>query len=415
MAAPMEVIISTDGAGQLWNACVWDMNTGTSLAVYKGGGDSTGHSLSMISGQYLISAASSKPLVHLWTLQTRDERLLRMVLPGRVTALDVTPDGNYCIVAISERIHIWQLCTGNLLGVVTRHYQNVSCLKVVDDGNTFVSGGEDNLVIVWSLASIFSEQMNQTSKVDPEHVWTSHALPITDLHVGRGGARSRIVSSSLDQTCKLWDLSSGQLLCTFIFDVSIMSVTMDTTEFRLFAGGSNGTIYTVNLYAEPVQSERHFPTWDSRGTAKFSGHSKQVTCLRVSLDGTKLVSGSHDCTARVWDVTSGQCVKTLSHKGPVTNVLVELTPPSLIDPELKPNLPIKQFKRNLESGLAGPAGDSERVLNIQIKSHKEKSESYQAEDANAELRKEISKLKSINQKMYTFAVNEILHKTDKVS
>ena len=34
---------------------------------------------------------------------------MKMVCPGRVTALDVTPDGAYCIAAISEKIHIWQV------------------------------------------------------------------------------------------------------------------------------------------------------------------------------------------------------------------------------------------------------------------------------------------------------------------
>ena len=40
------------------------------------------------------------------------------------------------------------------------------------------------------------------------------------------------------------------------------------------------------------------------------------------MDGTKLVSGSHDCTVNVWDVFSGQCVRTLSHKGMFTEITV---------------------------------------------------------------------------------------------
>ena len=34
---------------------------------------------------------------------------MKMVCPGRVTALAVTPDGNYCVAAIAEKIHIWQV------------------------------------------------------------------------------------------------------------------------------------------------------------------------------------------------------------------------------------------------------------------------------------------------------------------
>ena len=40
-----------------------------------------------------------------------------------------------------------------------------------------------------------------------------------------------------------------------------------------------------------------------------------VTSLSLSMDGSILLSGSKDCTARVWDVNSRQCLKVLEHKG----------------------------------------------------------------------------------------------------
>ena len=49
---------------------------------------------------------------------------------------------------------------------------------------------------------------------------------------------------------QLWDMVTGELLQTFVFPSSIMSVTMDTSEYRLFGGGSNGTIFAVNMYGQ---------------------------------------------------------------------------------------------------------------------------------------------------------------------
>lgn len=40
-----------------------------------------------------------------------------------------------------------------------------------------------------------------------------------------------------------------------------------------------------------------------------------VTCLSVSMDGTLLLSGSHDETVRLWDVQSKQSLRCLNHKG----------------------------------------------------------------------------------------------------
>jgi WD40 repeat protein len=41
----------------------------------------------------------------------------------------------------------------------------------------------------------------------------------------------------------------------------------------------------------------------------------QVISLSLSMDGLTLLSGSKDCTARVWDVSSRQCLRVLEHKG----------------------------------------------------------------------------------------------------
>lgn len=44
-----------------------------------------------------------------------------------------------------------QVSTGNLLVILSRHYQDVSCLKFTGDSSHFVSGGKDCLVLVWNL------------------------------------------------------------------------------------------------------------------------------------------------------------------------------------------------------------------------------------------------------------------------
>ena len=45
-----------------------------------------------------------------------------------------------------------QVASGNLLALLSRHFQRVSCLKFTDDGSHFLSSGDDNLVMVWKMA-----------------------------------------------------------------------------------------------------------------------------------------------------------------------------------------------------------------------------------------------------------------------
>lgn len=41
------------------------------------------------------------------------------------------------------------------------------------------------------------------SALSPYYTWSDHALPVTDIHCGYGGMRGHVITSSLDQTCKV--------------------------------------------------------------------------------------------------------------------------------------------------------------------------------------------------------------------
>ncbi|XP_071118662.1 WD repeat-containing protein 18-like [Haliotis cracherodii] len=431
MAAPIEVLVSSDASGQLWNACVWDLETGSSLTTYKGGSTSP-RTLSILGQDYLMGANPTKPLLNVWSLQKRNQSQMRIVCPGRVTSLDVSPDGSYCVAGIADKIHVWQVCNGNLLAVVSRHYQNINCIKFTDDGSHFVSGGEDNLVIAWSLVRLVSISPYTQNRPEPRHVWSGHSLPVTDLHVGCGGSRARVISSSRDNTCKLWDLCSGELLCTLVFDSCITAVAMDNMELRVFAGDSNGNIHSVAMFTQPVKTERHIST-DTKsheGVTMFKGHLKQVTCLSVSMDGTRLVSGSHDASVRIWDVFSGQCVRTLAHKDVITNVFLTQTPRGVALPDSRPQLPLQHFKRHLVSTQADDTvSDKSQVFDVWLHETHQLNQ-YTANPASDEMKKssshddhtqakleeevvrlqgDLDRLQGTNQDLYQYAVHNILN------
>ena len=50
----------------------------------------------------------------------------------------------------------------------------------------------------------------------------------------------------------------------------------------------------------------------------LKGHKSIVSCLAVTTDGKRVVSGSTDNTLKVWDLESGKCIVTLKgHSGPI--------------------------------------------------------------------------------------------------
>lgn len=48
---------------------------------------------------------------------------------------------------------------------------------------------------------------------------------------------------------QLWEVSSGELLLSVLFDVGIMAVTLDLSEYHMFCGGMDGSIFQVDLCA----------------------------------------------------------------------------------------------------------------------------------------------------------------------
>ncbi|XP_047198866.1 WD repeat-containing protein 18 [Hippoglossus stenolepis] len=422
MAAPLEVVVTSDSGSQLWNSTVFDLYSGSSLLSYRGG-NSSARTLSLLRGEFLLSAQVGKNFINVWEIQRKDQLQQKIVCPGVVTCVTASPDGLFLAAGVAEAIYLWEVCTGKLLSVLSRHYQDVTCLKFTDDSSHFISGGKDNLALVWSLCSVIQLDLNHTP--DPRHVLSRHSLPITDLHCGLMGAQARVATASLDQTVKMWELSSGELLLSILFDVEIMSVTFDPCEYFLFCGGTDGNIFQVSLCSQSLSRDKSFQS-DNDGNQVFKGHRNLVTCLSVSMDGTLLASGSHDETVRLWDVQSKQSIRCLAHKGPVTNVLITAAPANMFLPDSRPAVPLPRFSRHLHAseGDGGESGDvcvrlapctqeeeetylqkADRLSSL-MNAVTDKSVFGDGENTKvrvAELEEEVQTLKKINKDLYDFS------------
>lgn len=141
MAAPMEVAVCTDSAAQLWSCVVWELHSGANLLTYRGG-QAGPRGLALLNGEYLLAAQLGKNYISAWELQRKDQLQQKIMCPGPVTCLTTSPNGLYVLAGIAESIYLWEVSTGNLLVILSRHYQDVSCLQFTGDSSHFLSGAK---------------------------------------------------------------------------------------------------------------------------------------------------------------------------------------------------------------------------------------------------------------------------------
>ncbi|XP_058810810.1 WD repeat-containing protein 18 [Phymastichus coffea] len=409
---PHEIVVTCDSSSENYSAATWDPRTGTLLTTYKNAGALGQHSLQMLHDSYLIASSATKPFLHLWPLNSQTNS--RLVVPGKVTALACTPNGAYIAAALSEKIYIWQSCSGQLLNSFARHYQAIGCLLFNKDGSCLASGAEDGLIFAWSLSQVANEK-----EAKPLSWFSHHSLPVKDLHFGQIGCFGRLYSVSLDRSARIYDVYTGQLLLSLVFDVPLESVCTDIMENELFVGSSTGTVMKCSLREACRGAEQHVALRDNDKIALYKAHEGKITALSVSVDCITLLTGSTDATVCLWDIASCQLILKLPQRGPVVTAFFGTAYDSFASSDFRPSLVVRPLQKVSEPGKSDALlevcrrdqGDS-WILDLDWQSGKHRSasaaETSSTEEELKAARGEIARLKQVNSEMYQYVVRNLL-------
>lgn len=342
MADLVEVIVSSDNTDQFYTCAVWDPKTINQLMGYRGGSAAKSNTVDFINFNFIASANASKPMIHIWPINSQEQlQSSRLVTPGKVNALAVSSDGNYCVCGIAELVYVWHIPTGKMFASLSRHFQNVSHIKFTDDDSHFVSAGQDGMILVWSLADVLS------GTGQPKFTFSDHSLPVTGLQIGLGGSRATLYSVSLDRTVRLYDLAQGQQTAVLMFRHGLTSIAVDRLESSIYVGTTEGEVICFSISTAPRTLEYHLEEHDMNHS--FRGHAGHVTCISLSMDSETMLSGGQDGNLIIWHIKSKQMLKTIKHKGPVTNAFYTITPPNMFNAQAKLQLHTSAFQRILES------------------------------------------------------------------
>jgi len=365
----MEEVAISSSKGLDGFICVWDLRTGTVLNTYKPNSSDT-NCVDVIRNEFVVSSQNNSTTLSFWSLK-KIQPIFKSTPPERITSLRCSKDGLFCVGGgVSGSLNIWEVSSGTLLRSWEGHYKKVNTISFTDDDSFVLTGGEDAIINVWNLALLLSNEStlatdSSTSSQDlkPFVSWSQHSLPITHIYCGYGGVNSRVVSSSLDRTCKIWDIPSGSMICSIIFPTGLTCIAMDPSERFLFVGGMDSRVFQMDLFSSRSISEE---TLFESSQLFFQGHTQGITSLAVSFDGNILLSSSEDGTCKSWDIFSRQQIQSFNgHKGPVSNVSIMIKTPNWINSADKKVVPLVQsFKKYVSYG--DNESDSKREVPIAL-------------------------------------------------
>ena len=171
----------------------------------------------------------------------------------------------------------------SLVKSLNGHSDSVWVVAFSPDGQTLVSGSQDQTIKLWDL---------DTGKL--LRTFTGHTGAIWSVALSNG----QLASGSSDNTIKFWDLDTGELLRTFTGHTGAVRSIALSANGQLASGSSDNTVKLWNL--------------NSGRQRTFLGHTNRVLAVALSPDGQILTSGSVDKTLKVWNLSSGKLLHNFS-------------------------------------------------------------------------------------------------------
>jgi WD40 repeat protein len=254
---------------------------------------------------HLVVTASSDGTARVWEAVTGKPVGGLLEHASLIEAVAFSPDGSMVLTGSSDgTARLWQTSTGKPLGPPLPNKGGVRVVSFSPDGRTVLTASEADARL-WEV---------ETGK--PTSVSLPHHDPVGAVAFSPDGTRILTGSGNpfmLKGEAQLWDAAAHQPTGPVLpHDLPVVAVAFSPDGRRCATGSGH-----------PLAGRGEARLWET-ATGKPMGrplpHDRVVLSLAFSPDGTKLITGGMKGQAVIWDVTSGQPLRSLRHKDQVCAV-----------------------------------------------------------------------------------------------
>jgi WD40 repeat protein len=205
--------------------------------------------------------------------------------------LALSPDGNTIITAYGEDGEVTGYDRDGLELFTFSFGAKVICTDISPDGRYLAVAGEKNNIVIFGL-----DTRQPLTDLVSDHEYVSNVVFSSD---------GRMLLASYERpgnVLKTWDTTTWQETATFThsserFDYHDMLFTPDGQEV-VFACTQAVEIQFLDLTTSQIVRE-------------FPDHTRAPYKIAFSPDGSLLASASDDFTVRIWDMETGQTIRTI--------------------------------------------------------------------------------------------------------
>jgi WD40 repeat protein len=213
-------------------------------------------------------------------------------------------------------VRMWDVETGEEKGHWKAHQNVARVLRILPDGNTLLTAGDDSFIRLWSLPETKLVALKPAGNPVPPppppdkpmvgelRKLQLHKSPVTSLAFSPKG--DQLISGSDDRTARLWEPGTGKAIRALLgFKAAVTGVGFN----------SDGTIAFVSTL-EPGQTVVH-PynlNMDAQELPSKVGHNGGINALATTRDGKYMITVGNDQTNRVWNLANAQMIRQFPHK-----------------------------------------------------------------------------------------------------